>query len=105
MICSVTHLSKLLRTIAALLSKYETKSLWVSSSLSTYVEPMVIFGVVLSCRKTRGDDSVQDLFGRRAARRRLSEVTLILITMSGRKLNPTELKLHQSALADPQKVS
>lgn len=25
-------------------------------------------------------------------------------TMSGRKLNPTELKLHQSALADPQKV-
>jgi hypothetical protein len=41
LIYSVTHQSKLLRTTAALLSKYEAKSRWVSSSLSTYVEPMV----------------------------------------------------------------
>ena len=46
---SSTYHAKLLRTTAALLSKYEARSRCVSSSLSTYVEPMlaISFGIVV----------------------------------------------------------
>ena len=117
-IYSITHQSKLLRTTAALLSKYEAKSRWVSSSLSTYVEPMAT-GFwryrragrwVLEEREMTFKMMPWPFWSTRSAWLRGGEIKVrvlicLLTTMSGRKLNPTELKLHQSALVDPQKVS